>query len=509
VKEDVDKRIVSYILEHAQAFTGVEIQKNYLRSYPGGTLAAHVLGHVGEISDEQLKEKHFKGYSAGDVVGVEGLEWTYDRWLRGRDGVAKLEVDAHGRPTQSGPVPGGRLPEPGDTLVTTIDAKVQAKAEEALRYAIDLAHSDGRYKAAGAAALVLDVKTGEVIAMASYPTFDPNVWVGGISPKDYKTLLDKRANYPQLNRAIMEQKAVGSTFKVVDAIAGLEEGVISPSTTFFCNGSFIAPNTTDNHVFRCWLLSGHGKLNLVQAITQSCDVYFYNVGYLFYQRKGTALEDWAMRLGMNKPTGIDIPGEVSGRVPTPAWKRSWPYFTTAIDKIWKPGDSIQLAVGQGYMEATPLQLATSYAAIANGGTIVTPHLGLKVEDAQGKTVRDLEPAQPRKVDISQGTLDAVRQGLVDAANSPSGTSAGVFAGYPVTVAGKTGTAEVYDSSVMHNVNYAWYASYAPANDPKYVVVVMIEKGGHGGAVAAPAARLIYDQLFHVKSGQSSGAVRSD
>jgi len=502
VKEDVAKRDVSYILEHAQSFAGVEIHKNYLRSYPQGSLAAHVLGHVGEISGDQLKEKHFKGYSAGDVVGVEGLEWTYDRWLRGRDGVAKLEVDAHGRPTKSGPVPGGRLPEPGDTLVTTIDAKVQATAEEALRYAIDLAHSDGRYRAAGAAALVLDVKTGEVIAMASYPTFDPNVWVGGISPKDYKQLVDKQANYPQLNRAIMEQKAVGSTFKAVDAVAGLEELPISPYTTFYCDGSFKPPIATDKTVWNCWLPGGHGSLDMVQAITQSCDVYFYNLGYLFYQTDGTPLADWAVRLGMGKPTGIDVPGEVAGRVPTPAWRRS--YFETEVDKLWTPGNSINLAIGQGDLEATPLQLAVTYAAIANGGFIVQPHLGMKVVDAQGKMVRDLQAAKPRKVDIAPSTLDVVRRGLFEAANSATGTSSAVFAGYPVQVAGKTGTAEVFGSD-----DYAWYASYAPANDPQYAVVVMVEQGGHGGTVAAPATRLIYDSLFNVKSAKVTGAVRSD
>ena len=507
VKEDVDKRVVSYILEHTQAFPGVVIQKNYLRSYRHGTLAAHVLGHVGEISADQLKEKHFKGYSAGDVVGIEGLEWTYDRWLRGRDGVAKIEVDAHGRPTQSAPVPGGLLPQPGDTLVTTLDAKVQAKAEEALQYGIRLAVTGGQVDANGGAAVVLDARNGEVVAMASYPTFDPAEWVGGISTKNYKKYKDPHANTPLLNRAIQESKGVGSTFKPIDAIAALEEGVITPGTSFFCNGGYIAPNTLDNHVFHCWALDGHGTLDLVPAITQSCDVYFYNVGYLFYQRKGTQLQDWAMRLGMNKPTGIDILGEVSGRIPTRAWKES--YFKTAIAKIWYPGDSILLAVGQGYMEATPLQLAVSYAAIANGGSIVTPHLGLKVVDPQGKTVRTLAPPAPRKVDIAQSTLDTVRAGLYDAANSSSGTSASVFGGYSVTVAGKTGTAEVYDASVGHMVNYAWYASYAPANDPKYVVVVMIEKGGHGGAVAAPATRLIYDQLFHLTSNKSSGAVRSD
>jgi len=502
VKEDVSRKAMSYILEHIASFPGVEIRKNYLRAYPHGSLAAHLLGNIGEITREQLKEQRFKGYSAGDLVGQGGLEWSFDRWLRGRDGVAKVEVDALGRPKQHDPVPGGRLPEPGDTLVTTIDAKVQAKAEEALRYAIDLAHSNGRYKAAGAAALVLDVKTGEVIAMASFPTYDPDVWVGGISAKDYKQLADPHANRPLLNRAIQEQKAVASTFKVVDAIAGLEEGVIAPSTSFFCPGSFKVPISSDDTVWNCWALDGHGSLDLVQAITQSCDVYFYNVGYLFYQRKGTELADWAVRLGMGKPTGIDVPGEVAGRVPTPDWRRS--YFESEVDKLWTPGNSVNLSIGQGDLEATPLQLAVTYAAIANGGYIVQPHVGGRIVDAQGKMVRDFQAARPRKVDISQSTLDVVRRGLYEAANSMTGTSSAVFAGYPVEVAGKTGTAEVFGSD-----DYAWYASYAPADDPRYAVVLMIEQGGHGGTVAAPAARLIYDALFKIKSEKVTGAVRSD
>ena len=507
VKEDVDAKVYSYILEHAQSFPGVEIQNDYLRDYPHGELAAHLLGNLGEVTAEELKMARFKGYSPGDVVGQSGLEWTYDSWLRGRDGVAKVEVDAMGRPKGHDPVPGGRLPEPGDTLVTSLDVKVQEGAEEALRYGIHLAQTGGSPAANGGAAVVLDARNGEVVAMASYPSFDPAEWVGGISTKDYKKYTKKSANTPLLNRAIQESKAVGSTFKPIDAIAALEEGVITPGFSAFCPGSYVAPNTSDNLKFYCWARDGHGTLDLVGAITESCDVYFYNVGYLFYQRKGTELEDWAVRMGMGKPTGIDIPGEVAGRIPTPAWKKA--YYETAIDKIWKPGDSINLSVGQGNMEATPLQLAVSYAAIANGGDVVTPHIGLKVVDPRGQTLRTLSAGKPRKVDISSATLDVVRQGIVDAANSPSGTSSGVFAGYPVKVAGKTGTAEVYDSGVMHNVDYAWYASYAPASDPKYVVVVMIEKGGHGGATAAPAARLIYDRLFGQKSDKSTGTVRSD
>ncbi|MFA4964548.1 MAG: penicillin-binding protein 2 [Thermoleophilia bacterium] len=502
VKDDANRHVVSYLLEHKQSFPGVEIQKTYLRSYPRGVFAAHILGNTREISADELKQKRFKGYAAGDVIGDGGVEWTFDRWLRGRDGVAKLEVDAFGQPKSHDPVPGGRLAEPGDTLVTTIDAKVQAKAEEALRYGIDLAHTGGAYRAAGGAAVVLDARNGEVLAMASYPTFDPAVWVGGISTKDYKQLADPQANHPLLNRVIQEQKAVGSTFKVVDAIAGLEEGVINPGTGFFCDGSFKVPIATDETVWNCWLPGGHGTLDLVGALTQSCDVYFYNVGYLFYGRQGTELADWAGRLGMGRPTGVDIPGEVAGRVPTPAWRRE--YFETEVDKLWTPGNSVNLAIGQGDLEATPLQLAVTYAAIANGGSIVRPHLGLKIVDGRGKVVRDLDPGKAKKLDISASTLDVVRRGLRAAASAPAGTSSAVFAGYKIPVAGKTGTAEVFGSG-----DYAWYASYAPADDPKYVVVVMVEQGGHGGSVAAPATRLIYDALFGIKSGRVTGAVRSD
>ncbi len=505
VKEDVGKRVVSYLLERTDSFPGVEIHKNYLRSYPQGRLAAHVLGNLGEVSREQLKDQHFKGYKAGDVVGQAGLEWTYDKWLRGRDGIAKIEVDAFGQPKQSDPVSGGRLPEPGHTLVTTIDGKVQAAAERALREGISLAYRDGKYEANGGAAVVLDARNGQILGMASYPSFSPSEWVGGISVKDYKKYRDPRRNTPLFNRAVQSAKAVGSTFKVVDAIAGLEEGVVTPYESFFCDGSYKPPIAWDEAVWGCWAKDGHGSLSLVGALTQSCDVYFYNLGYRFYLRQGTELADWAVRLGMGKETGVDIPGEVAGRVPTPAWRQS--YFESEVDKVWTPGNSINLAIGQGDLEATPLQLAVTYAAIANGGRIVTPHLGLKITDAAGKTVRDLAPRSKKKIDISGSTLGLVQRGLHEAANSSSGTSAAVFAGYDVTVAGKTGTAEVWDDG--RYVDYAWYASYAPAGDPKYVVVVMIEKGGHGGTVAAPATRMIYDSLFHVKSDKVIGPVRSD
>jgi penicillin-binding protein 2 len=407
-----------------------------------------------------------------------------------------------GRPKSHAQVPGGRLPEPGDSLVTTIDAKVQAKTEDALKKAVDLAHSTGNPAANGGAAVVLNAQNGQVLAMASYPTFNPDIYVGGLSTRNAKKYYvhAKAENYPLLSRPTQEAVAVGSTFKVIDAVAGLEEGVITPSTVYYCSGSFKPPVAYDKTVWHCWLPSGHGAMTLIPAISESCDVYFYNVGYQFYLRQGTELEDWARRLGMGKPTGIDIPFEYSGRVPTPAWRRS--YFKSEVDQQWTPGNSINLAIGQGDFEGTPLQLATTYAAIANGGTIVKPHLGLKIVDPQGQLVQDLEPKSSRKVEIAQSTLEAVRAGLRDAATS--GTSAPTFAGYPIPVAGKTGTAQVYGKG-----DYAWYASYAPADHPKYVVVVMVEQGGHGGTVAAPAARMIYDQLFHQKSSSISGSTVTD
>ncbi len=389
LKEDINKDIRTYVEEHALSYPGVEVANEYLRDYPHGDLAAQVLGSVGPISATELESQHFKGYAGGDIVGHGGLEWTYDKWLRGRDGVAKVEVDAQGHPKAGASVPGGRMAQTGDTLVTTLDNKVQSAAEEALRTGISLAHSNGEYDANGAAAVVLDVKTGAVLAMASYPTYDPSVFVGGISTKQYKQLfVRKSANYPQINRPIQETKAVGSTLKPITAVAGLEEGVINASTTTFCPGYYIAPEDTAQTKFKCWALDGHGSLDLVGAITQSCDVYFYKVGNEFYLAKGQALEDWATRFGMGKVTGIDIPGEAPGRVPTPGWKQT--YFKTAIDKLWKPSDSMYLAVGQGNLEATP-------AAAGDG---VRRHRQQRqgrdaASRAQDRRLRRTDGAQPR------------------------------------------------------------------------------------------------------------------
>ena len=500
VDEDVSRGVVSRIKERNILYPGVEVRDDYLRSYPMGELAAQVLGHLGEISREQLRQQRYKGYESGDVIGQGGVESTYDRWLRGRDGLARIEVDAMGRPKSRQPVAGGRMKEPGDTLVLTLDAKVQAKAEQALRYGIELAHRDQQWRANGAAAVVMDVRNGELLALASYPTFKPSEWSDGLSPKEWKTLSDSKANQPLVSKAFQGVYAPGSTFKAIDAVAALEEGVIVPSTRYYCNGHYPPSGDIGGSTWRCWTPYGHGSPDLTAALAQSCDVYFYNVGYAFYNRAGTELEDWATRLGLGKATGLDVPGEVGGRVPTPEWRQQ--YFDDPIDKLWKPGNSINLSIGQGDLEVTPLQMAVAYAAIANGGTVVQPHLGLKVVSPEGKLVRKLGTGKAKKLGISEMTLQAVRKGLRAAATV--GTSAAVFNSYPVAVAGKTGTAEVFGKG-----DYAWYASYAPADDPRYVVVVLIEQGGHGGTAAAPAARMIYDGLFHLTTDKVTGATSTD
>jgi len=499
VKEDTPRRTIAYLLEHKEQFPGVEVRQNYLRDYPMDDLGAHYLGYLGEISPQELKEPHFRGYQAGDVVGKSGVEYTYDRWLRGVDGTLRVEVDAAGHPKQV--VPGGTLPKAGDTLQLSIDAKVQKAAEDAVKYGIEVAHANQEPRADGGAAVVLDVHTGEVIASASYPTFDPSWYVGGLSTK-HSNALNHNALTPLLNRVTQGQYPLGSTFKVVDSVAGLEEGVISPGTIYNCPGTYTPPNTLDKSVWHCWNPYGHGNVDLTQALIESCDVYFYNVGYDFYTRNGTELEDWAKRLGLGHLTGIDIPGEYSGLVPTPAWLKV--HGQTPVDKIWKPGNSINLAIGQGNLLATPLQAAVTYAAIANGGSVVTPHLGARILDSSGKLVQRLPYPQPRKLPISGQTIAVIQNALRLAASSPVGTSSPVFGTYPVPVAGKTGTAQVQGQA-----DYAWYCSYAPANDPKYVVVVMIQQGGHGGTSAAPAAKMIYNALFHVKTSQSTGTTNSD
>ncbi len=484
VKKDITPEMKSYLIERTPLyFPGVDIKKYPLRSYPQGSEAAHVLGHVGQIDEKELKEPRYQdGYKAGDEIGQDGAEYQFDYWLKGVDGGQQVEVDASGKPKQE---LSSVMAQPGKNVVLTIDSRIQKATEDALRYGIDLARSK-HYPANAGSAIVMDPKTGEVLAMASMPNYDPSVWVGGMSTAQYQQLTDPAAGDPLLNRAIQGQYPPGSTFKVISTFAGLQEGMITPSETVNSTGTWHVPGDP-TVVFHDW--SALGIVDLHRAIVMSCDTYFYEVGYRFYNNNNNqGLQKWARLMGLGSPTGIDLPGEAKGRVPDPQWKQQ--VGQTAIDKMWLPGNSVNMAIGQGDVLATPMQMAMVYSAIANNGRIMKPHIGLRVTDpVTNETIKEWQPEVESDLPISPDNMRLVQQALIGAAQ-PGSAIGSVFAGFQPVIAGKSGTAQVAGKA-----DYAWYAAYAPANDPKYVVVVQIEQGGGGSTSAAPAVKKIMEALF--------------
>jgi penicillin-binding protein 2 len=502
---------VDYLSEHQAEFPGVRIAKTWLRKYPYQSLLAQVLGYVGPISADEYKTLKSQGYSANDSVGQAGIEKSYDTYLRGHDGSAQLTVDSLGRPTsQVKPVVN---PRPGEALRLTIDIKLQRAAERALVTGIRAARAAGEGYADGGAIVALDPRDGAVRAMASYPTYKPSVWVGRTNTKKLAPLLDpevaRRDNYPALNRAMQVGYPPGSTFKPVTALAAMEEHILNPWNLIPCTPDFKAYG----QVFNNWTPLIDEGMNLETALEQSCDTYFYEIGKRFYllpPDRGHPLQAWANRFGLGEPTGIDIPGETTGLMPTPEWRRkafSGPQYTE-IDRTWKPGYSIQLAIGQGDLLVTPLQMARFYALIANGGKLVTPHLADDVElaGATGQAQRVLRRfggQPPRSENVEPSALSVVQQGLYLGAHNPNGTSYGVFGDFPVPIAGKTGTAE----KVMHiagypnglKLNQSWWCGYGPFDSPDLVVCAGFANGGHGGTAAAPAALKVFQQWFGKQS----------
>ena len=490
VKKDITPDIKSYLIERIPLyFPGIDIKKYPLRSYPNGAEASHVLGHVGQIDQQELQEPRYKGYPLDAEIGKDGVEYQFDQYLRGVDGGTEVEVDASGRPKTDAmgqPVDLSKKGTvPGNDVVLTIDSNIQKITENALDYGINLARAK-HYPAPGGAAIVMDPKSGQILAMASAPTYDPSVWVGGMSDANYAKLTDPSAHDPMLNRAIEGQYPPGSTFKSITAIAGLQEKLINPADTVDSTGSWHVPGDPAV-IFHDW--SALGVVDLHRAIVMSCDTYFYEVGYHFYQdNNNQGIQKWARILGLGSPTGVDLPGEASGRVPDPTWKQQ--VGQTPIDKMWLPGNSVNMAIGQGDVLTTPLQMASVYCTIANGGTLVKPHVGLRVEDAAThQTIQNLEPPPGGSAGIDPYNLGLIKSALIGAAQ-PGSAIGSIFAGFQPTIAGKSGTAQVAGKS-----DYAWYVSYAPADNPKYVVLVMIEQGGGGSTSAAPTVRKIYESLF--------------
>jgi penicillin-binding protein 2 len=482
----VTRGLAFFLDEHARAFPGVRIVALPRRSYPSGSVGAEFLGLLGEISTAQLARRAYPGTRAGAVVGQSGAEATYDPLLNGGLEKARVVVDARGRPI--GPAHVIRMPRPASGLQLTVDLRLQHAAERAVRDGIDLARANGHYDARAGAAVVMNPWTGAVYALASYPRFDqeraatdPDYLRALLNPNDPRHLL--------VNRATQGTYPTGSTFKPIVAEAALASGLISPYSTLPCTGTY----TVGDHVFRNVEAGVNASLTLPQALSISCDTWFYRLGSMFYARQQDGhldMQRWAWRLGAGRPTGFDVPGEAAGLVPTPGWLRRT--FDQPWQKVWYEGYSVNLAVGQGQLSITPLQLATAYATLANGGTVIRPHVGRAVLDPSGQIVRSLRFPPRRRLHLTGA--GAIREGLY--AGAHSGTSASVFGDFPIPVAGKTGTAEAPPGS-----DHSWYASWAPAYNPKLVVVVLIEHGGFGAEAAAPAAKEIYSAFFRLNGSK--------
>jgi len=498
LKTDVPQVVYQYLFERAEEYTeqGVTVNRVFLRRYPKRTLAAQLFGTVGEIGPSQLKQSKFRGVKQGTVVGQGGIEYTYDRYLRGRDGAQRIYVDALGKAKARGPE---IAPDPGRQVRLSIDSQLQEAGEEGMQQAgvpTSLQFGEGRR----GAFVALDPNNGEVLAMGSYPSFDPNIFAKPVTESTFKKLNSNEYGAPLYNRAIAGLYPTGSTFKLITGTAALESGLITPGSIIEDGGSLTVGGVT----FKNAGDAVNGPINVVDALKVSSDVFFYTMGLQANSKGGDIIQTWAKRLGVGRRTGIDLPGEFKGLVPTPAQvdrayrKKEFPY-----DKPWTVGDNINLAVGQGYLQATPLQMAVAYSTIASGGKVVRPHVGLRVEDAAGRTLQQIEPDPARRVKIAPSTRDAILEGLRRAANEPGGTSADVFKGFGREIFGKTGTAERPGQE-----DQSWYVAYAPDKARPIVLAVTVEQGGFGAEAAAPVARYMLGQWFGLKKKFVSGQSRT-
>jgi len=526
IKSDVSRAQAGYLAEREDDFPGVRVKDMALRYYPHRELAAHVLGYVGDITQEQLDALAKQGYSSGDTIGQSGIESEYDKYLRGAPGLEILRVNSLGR-KQGATIP-LVPPHAGNTVRLTLDLRLQMAAEEALRYGIERARNSGCqgcWYSNGGAIVAMDPRDGSIRAMASNPTYPPSLYVGRVRQRalDAAGLTSRSAesmNYPALDRVINAAYPPGSTFKPVTAIAAMQEHILQPFEPLACTGEY----EKNGQVFKNWDPFVNEAMTLTTALARSCDTYFYQVGYRFYgmpARLGPRLQMWASRFGFGQKTGIDLGSERFGLLPTPAWRKETYTKKTdpghwQIDRLWKPGDSIQLAIGQKDLLVTPLQMARFYAMVANGGKLVTPHLLLDVEQASanrapGRVVPTPRPPAPEPTNVDAQALGVVREGLFEATHSTLGTSAAIFGGFPIPISGKTGTAEKFidpGDGYLHNFSQSWWCGYGPSNSPDLVVCVLIENGGHGGDAAAPAALKVFEQFFGKRATQR-GAIHSD
>jgi penicillin-binding protein 2 len=485
LRSDVGHYLVYYMQENQHLFPGVTVQRLFVRHYPDGTLAAHILGQVGEISEEQLKEPQYKGLQPGDEIGQDGVENTYDPYLRGKPGLTKIQVDAFGQPTPNGQLL-SQPPVPGDNLKLTIDTPVQEAGEAAMA-------STGLR----GAFITMDIHTGEILAMGSYPTYEPAVFTKPMTQAQVNELYRDEILAPLTDRAIAGLYPTGSTFKPITAIAALESGHLTPEEVIYDPGQLVV----GEQVFTNAGEAANGSVSLVSALEVSSDVFFYTLGLRMWNTGD--LQHWAHELGIGRPTGIDLPGATEGLLPSQQW-RDQLYKEGETERPWSAGDNVQLATGQGDLQTNPLQMAVAYAAIANGGTVVTPHVGLQVDDAAGRVLKEVDPKPRRHVKMDASYREDILEGMHDAAQNGGGTSCSVFCNFPIPVAGKTGTAQRPPYP-----DQSWYGVLAPYPNPRYVTFVTMEEGGFGVEAAAPAARTILEALLANELSEGSSGKKAE
>ncbi len=473
IASSITRDQLEYLEENRLRLPGVAVEMKPIRNYASGKLAAHLLGYIGEISEDELNRQEFVDYNSGDYVGKSGVERSWEGELHGDDGGKQIEVDARGRYLRTITETESSI---GNSVMLTIDAELQKHAESA-------------FGDKAGAAVVLEINTGEVLAFASNPTFDPALFAGRMPADQWQSYLDDKRN-PLENKALKGKYPPGSTFKIITALAGLEEGLIDENTTVSCTGSHKMGEDT----FRCWDKKGHGQVNLKRALRESCDVYFYQLGEKLGVDK---IALYARKFALGAPLKVGLDNEKGGNIPDSAWKKK------KYGKPWYRGETLPVSIGQGYTLMTPIQLAAMTAATASNGTMYRPHLVKKIVDRDGKLIKEFKPEIAATIPLKPASYRAVKEGLLAVVNEPRGTGAAARL-YEVKVAGKTGTSQVVKQREKKGIvpyqyrDHALFVAFAPYDAPEVAVAVVIEHGEHGGAAAAPIAGAILRKYFEQK-----------
>lgn len=475
IAEDVGAEKAMQIYEQSWRLPGVIVEKVPVRHYVYDSFAAHVLGHVGMISASELRDWSAYGYGSNHKVGKYGIERFYEFELKGTDGAVEIEIDARQMPVRE---VGRQEPVRGNDLILTLDFELQAIAEEVLdRKVEEMKDSDRPIN--GAAVIIIDPNTGEVLTLLSYPDFNPNTY-----NLDF-TKLESDSRSPLLNRVTRGAYPPGSAFKPIVVASALHEGIISRSTTWFDAPYPHGSGGWEPEYGKRCVYGPHGTIDILRGLQVSCNIPFYEIGKELGIDK---LSELAKGFGFNQKTGIDLyPEEVTGLIPDRQWKKN--AFSKADDKVWYPIETLDVAIGQGAIQVTPVQMVQFYAAIANGGKILQPYLVAQIVDAEGNIVQEAEPVVTGDLGLKKTDLQIIQEGM-ERVTATGGTAARAFDGFPLKVAGKTGSAEVPGKQ-----SHAWFAGYLPADDPKYAVCVFVENGGSGGANAAPIAREIFERYL--------------